>query len=89
MARGCHKAQKVREIPELVVLLEKDEELPDLRKLPPEKILLRWFNHHHLNNSRWSDDPDTPWLAVAIKLRQSERSKGLALGAESMGGAWS
>lgn len=47
----------VREIPELVVLLEKDEELPDLLKLPPEKILLRWFNHHLNNSGQWDKPP--------------------------------
>jgi plastin-1 len=33
-------------VPELVVLLEPGEALADLLKLPAEKILLRWVNHH-------------------------------------------
>eukprot|EP00948_MAST-09A_sp_MAST-9A-sp1_P002551 g2551.t1 len=32
--------------PELVRLLEEDEELQDLLNLPPEQILLRWINFH-------------------------------------------
>lgn len=36
--------------PELVRLLEDGEELADLLKLPPDQILLRWFNYH-LKNS--------------------------------------
>lgn len=35
--------------PELVRLLEDDEELTDLLKLPPDQILLRWFNYHLAN----------------------------------------
>ena len=36
--------------PELVRLLEEDEEMSDLLKLPADHILLRWFNYH-LKNS--------------------------------------
>lgn len=32
--------------PELVRLLEQGEELADLLKLPPDQLLLRWFNYH-------------------------------------------
>ena len=32
--------------PNLVRLLRADESLEELLKLPPEKLLLRWFNHH-------------------------------------------
>lgn len=32
--------------PELVRLLEPGEELSDLLKLPPDQLLLRWFNYH-------------------------------------------
>lgn len=35
--------------PELFRLLEEGEEISDLLKLPPEKILLRWFNYHLKN----------------------------------------
>ena len=35
--------------PELVRLLESNEELSDLLKLPPEQLLLRWFNYHLKN----------------------------------------
>ncbi|KAJ9072472.1 fimbrin [Entomophthora muscae] len=38
--------------PELYRLLEKDENLSDFLKLPPETILLRWFNYH-LKNAQW------------------------------------
>jgi len=32
--------------PELIALLEEGETLADLLKLPPEQLLLRWFNYH-------------------------------------------
>jgi plastin-1 len=32
--------------PELYRLLEEGETLEDFLKLPPEQILLRWFNYH-------------------------------------------
>jgi len=32
--------------PELIRLLEPGEELSDLLKLPPDQLLLRWFNYH-------------------------------------------
>ena len=35
--------------PELVRLLEEGEDLSDLLKLPPEQLLLRWFNYHLKN----------------------------------------
>lgn len=35
--------------PELVRLLEDGEELSDLLRLPPEQLLLRWFNYHLKN----------------------------------------
>jgi plastin-1 len=35
--------------PELVRLLEDGEELADLLKLPPDQLLLRWFNYHLKN----------------------------------------
>jgi len=35
--------------PELVRLLEEGEELADLLKLPPDQLLLRWFNYHLKN----------------------------------------
>eukprot|EP01095_Lingulamoeba_sp_RSL-Kostka_P003925 TRINITY_DN15041_c0_g1_i1.p1 TRINITY_DN15041_c0_g1~~TRINITY_DN15041_c0_g1_i1.p1 ORF type:complete len:518 (-),score=223.23 TRINITY_DN15041_c0_g1_i1:166-1719(-) len=38
--------------PELYRLLEDGEEIGDLLKLPPEQILLRWFNYH-LKNAGW------------------------------------
>lgn len=39
--------------PELYRLLEPDEQLADLLKLPAEGILLRWFNYH-LKAANWS-----------------------------------
>lgn len=38
--------------PELYRLLEEDEKLEDFLRLPPEQILLRWFNYH-LKNAHW------------------------------------
>jgi plastin-1 len=38
--------------PELFRLLEPGEELSDLLRLPPEQLLLRWFNFH-LKNAGW------------------------------------
>jgi plastin-1 len=35
--------------PELIRLLENGEELSDLLKLPPDQLLLRWFNYHLKN----------------------------------------
>jgi len=35
--------------PELMRLLEDGEELSDLMKLPPDQLLLRWFNYHLKN----------------------------------------
>mmetsp|Transcript_2067 Transcript_2067/g.3974 ORF Transcript_2067/g.3974 Transcript_2067/m.3974 type:complete len:623 (-) Transcript_2067:287-2155(-) len=35
--------------PELVRLLEEGESLEDLLKLPPEQLLMRWFNYHLKN----------------------------------------
>ncbi|EXJ76251.1 fimbrin [Cladophialophora psammophila CBS 110553] len=38
--------------PELYRLLEEDETLDQFLRLPPEQILLRWFNYH-LKNANW------------------------------------
>ncbi|EMR09734.1 hypothetical protein PNEG_01919 [Pneumocystis murina B123] len=38
--------------PELYRLLEEDETLEQFLRLPPEQILLRWFNFH-LNTAKW------------------------------------
>jgi len=40
------KSINVKEKPEMILLLKEGEELKDLLKLAPEKILLRWFNYH-------------------------------------------
>ncbi|KAL9108557.1 MAG: hypothetical protein Q9227_006643 [Pyrenula ochraceoflavens] len=39
--------------PELYRLLEDDETLDQFLRLPPEQILLRWFNYH-LKNAKWN-----------------------------------
>ncbi|GAQ47238.1 fimbrin, actin-bundling protein [Aspergillus tubingensis] len=39
--------------PELYRLLEEDETLEQFLRLPPEQILLRWFNYH-LKNAKWN-----------------------------------
>lgn len=36
----------IKQHPALIRLLQKDEELSTFLKLPPEEILLRWFNYH-------------------------------------------
>lgn len=36
----------LKNFPELVALLEDGETLEDLMKLPPDQLLLRWFNYH-------------------------------------------
>ncbi|CAG8232491.1 unnamed protein product [Penicillium nalgiovense] len=38
--------------PELYRLLDEDETLEQFLRLPPEQILLRWFNYH-LRNAKW------------------------------------
>lgn len=38
--------------PELYRLLDEDETLEQFLRLPPEKILLRWFNYH-LKHAKW------------------------------------
>jgi plastin-1 len=40
------RAVNLREVPDIVVLLQEGEELADLKKLDPEVILLRWVNYH-------------------------------------------
>ena len=39
----------LKQHPELVLLVEEDEELSDLLKLPPEQLLIRWVNYHLKN----------------------------------------
>lgn len=39
-------AINLKEHPELVLLLNEGEELQDLMRLPPEEVLIRWFNYH-------------------------------------------
>ncbi|KAF1816074.1 putative actin-bundling protein Sac6 [Eremomyces bilateralis CBS 781.70] len=39
--------------PELYRLLDEDETLEQFLRLPPEQILLRWFNYH-LKNAKWN-----------------------------------
>lgn len=55
--------------PELYRLLEEDETLEQFLRLPPEKILLRWFNYH-LKNAKWDKryaihyPPRAVWLIL-------------------------
>ena len=37
--------------PFLIRLKREDEELSDLLKLPPDELLLRWFNYHLANSN--------------------------------------
>ncbi|AET39342.1 fimbrin Ecym_4278 [Eremothecium cymbalariae DBVPG len=50
--RGLLSKVDIKLHPELYRLLEDDETLEQFLRLPPEKILLRWFNYH-LNNAGW------------------------------------
>ncbi|KAL7310164.1 fimbrin [Mucor circinelloides] len=44
--RGLLSKIDIKQHPELYRLLEDDETLEDFLKLPPDQILLRWFNYH-------------------------------------------
>ncbi|GAA5807618.1 fimbrin [Mucor flavus] len=44
--RGLLNKITIQQHPELYRLLEQDETLEDFLKLPPDVILLRWFNYH-------------------------------------------
>ncbi|KAI9350393.1 fimbrin [Pilaira anomala] len=44
--RGLLSKIDIKQHPELYRLLEDGETLEDLLKLPPDQILLRWFNYH-------------------------------------------
>ncbi|AAS54558.2 AGR069Cp [Eremothecium gossypii ATCC 10895] len=50
--RGLLSKIDIKLHPELYRLLEDDETLEQFLRLPPEKILLRWFNYH-LQNAGW------------------------------------
>ncbi|WFD05260.1 fimbrin [Malassezia vespertilionis] len=51
--RGLLSKIDLKHHPELYRLLEQDEELESFLKLPPDQILLRWFNYH-LKAAQWS-----------------------------------
>lgn len=44
--RGLLNKITIQQHPELYRLLEEDETLEEFLKLPPDVILLRWFNYH-------------------------------------------
>ncbi|KAG0780175.1 hypothetical protein G6F22_010229 [Rhizopus arrhizus] len=44
--RGLLSKIDIKQHPELYRLLEQDETLDDFLKLPPDQILIRWFNYH-------------------------------------------
>lgn len=50
--RGLLSKVDIKLHPELYRLLEDDETLEQFLRLPPEQILLRWFNYH-LKNAGW------------------------------------
>ncbi|KAF2760051.1 fimbrin [Pseudovirgaria hyperparasitica] len=50
--RGLLGKIDIRLHPELYRLLDDDETLEQFLRLPPEQILLRWFNYH-LKNAKW------------------------------------
>ncbi|WFD02897.1 fimbrin [Malassezia obtusa] len=51
--RGLLSKIDLKHHPELYRLLEDGEELDDFLKLPPDQILLRWFNYH-LKAAQWN-----------------------------------
>ncbi|KAK6462730.1 calponin homology domain-containing protein [Scheffersomyces coipomensis] len=51
--RGLLSKVDIKYHPELYRLLEDDETLEQFLRLPPEQILLRWFNYH-LKNAGWA-----------------------------------
>lgn len=51
--RGLLGKIDIRLHPELYRLLDEDETLEQFLRLPPEQILLRWFNYH-LKNAKWN-----------------------------------
>lgn len=57
--------------PELYRLLEEDETLEQFLRLPPEQILLRWFNYH-LKNAKWDRRYDAshqnPGCTISVHL---------------------
>jgi plastin-1 len=50
--RGLLSKIDIKLHPELYRLLEEDETLEQFLRLPPEQILLRWFNYH-LKQAKW------------------------------------
>ncbi|TIB64924.1 hypothetical protein E3P77_02933 [Wallemia ichthyophaga] len=50
--KGLLSRIDIKNHPELYRLLEQDEQLEDFLRLPPDQILLRWFNYH-LKNAGW------------------------------------
>ena len=50
--RGLLNSIDLKHHPELYRLLEEGETHEDFLKLPPDQILLRWFNYH-LKNAKW------------------------------------
>ncbi|KAL1923721.1 uncharacterized protein VTP21DRAFT_8701 [Calcarisporiella thermophila] len=50
--RGLFSKIDIKVHPEMYRLLEEDETLDEFLKLPPEQILLRWFNYH-LKAANW------------------------------------
>ena len=81
--RGLLSTIDLKHHPELYRLLEEDESLEDLLKLPPDQILLRWFNYH-LKAANWhrrvsnfskdvSDGENYTVLLSQIKPEQCDR----------------
>jgi len=69
--------------PELFRLLEDGETIEDLLKLPPDQILLRWFNYH-LKNAGWhrrvanfgGDIKDSENYTILLNQLSSQCDKG-------------
>lgn len=69
--RGLLSKIDIRLHPELYRLLEDDETLEQFLRLPPEQILLRWFNYH-LKNAKWDKRYTFLALATSILLMSSQ-----------------
>jgi len=64
--RGLLSKIDIKLHPELYRLLEEDETLEQFLRLPPEQILLRWFNYH-LKAANWHRRCSLPLIHTNLK----------------------
>ncbi|CEQ41708.1 SPOSA6832_03446 [Sporobolomyces salmonicolor] len=78
--RGLLAKIDIKLHPELYRLLEDDETLEQFLRLPPDQILLRWFNYH-LKAANWPRRyvvcPVSEWTAFLSRPRRWARGPGL------------